>query len=100
MKARKQPASELARLMNLGPKSSEWLAAVGVRTEAELRALGSIAAYRLLALRGYPVSMNLVYAIEGALSGRHWTEIGPDEKERLKARLAEPWDGRELLEDG
>lgn len=44
--------------------------------------------------------MNLVYAVEGALTGRHWTEIGPEEKARLRARLEEPWDGRELLEDG
>jgi DNA transformation protein len=97
MPPRKKDSSELARLMNLGPKSSGWLAAIGVRTEADLRAMGAVMAYRLLGLRGYPVSLNLAWAIEGALSGRHWMEITPAEKERLKTRLAEPWDGRELL---
>ena len=92
------PQSELARLRNLGPQSARWLAAAGVNTEAELRAAGAVGAYRLVALRGYRPSLNLLYAIEGALRGEHWARLPPEVRERLRAELAEPWDARELLE--
>jgi hypothetical protein len=89
---------ELARLRNLGPQSARWLNAVGVHTEAELRALGAVDAYRLLALRGYRPSLNLVYAIEGALRGEHWARLAPEVRERLRAEVAAPWDARALME--
>jgi hypothetical protein len=40
------PRLELTRLRNLGAVSADWLAAVGIRTEAELRALGAVVAFR------------------------------------------------------
>lgn len=92
------PTGELARLRNLGPQSARWLGAVGVHTEAELRELGAVNAYRLLVLHGYRPSMNLVYAIEGALRGEHWARLAPGVRERLRAEVAAPWDARELLE--
>jgi len=93
------PASELARLRNLGPRSVRWLNAIGVHTGAELRALGAVDAYRLLALRGYRPSMNLVYAIEGALRGEHWARLDPAVRDRLRAEVAAPWNARALLEE-
>jgi DNA transformation protein len=92
-----RPASELTRLRNLGPTSAGWLNAIGVHTEAELRALGAVDAYRLLALRGYRPGMNLVYAIEGALRGEHWARLPPEVRERLRVEVAAPWDARALL---
>ena len=91
--------SEIPRLLNLGPACARWLAAIGVRTEAELREMGAVRAYRLLALRGYRPSLNLVWGIEGALRGVHWNALPPEVRERLKAELAQPWDARELLEE-
>ena len=35
----------IARLANLGPKSSAMLAAAGIATVEDLRALGAVAAY-------------------------------------------------------
>ena len=89
---------ELASLRNLGPQSARWLQAIGVNTEAELRELGAVNAYRLLVLRGYRPSMNLVYAIEGSLRGEHWARLPPEVRERLRAEVAAPWNARELLE--
>ncbi|HEU0013053.1 MAG TPA: TfoX/Sxy family protein [Longimicrobium sp.] len=91
--------SEIERMRNLGPACARWLEAIGVRTEAELRRMGPVDAYRLLVLRGYRPTLNLVWAIEGALRGVHWMEIGDEDKARLRAELEAPWDAAALLED-
>jgi DNA transformation protein len=90
--------SELTRIRNLGPQCARWLQAIGVHTEAELRELGAVNAYRLLVLRGYRPGMNLVYAIEAGLRGEHWARLAPEIRERLRAEVAAPWNARELLE--
>lgn len=83
------PGAKLTRLPNLGPASADWLAAVGVRTARDLERLGSINAYRLLKGHGYPASLNLVYAIEGALRGLAWNRLPATLKAELKARAAD-----------
>lgn len=90
----------IGNLRNLGPVSERMLNAVGVHTAAELRDLGAVNAYRLLALRGHRPSLNLVWAIEGALTDVHWMDLSAETKARLKAELEAPWDARGLLEDG
>jgi DNA-3-methyladenine glycosylase I len=79
----------LAKLPNLGPQSSRWLAAIGVRTRRDLEKLGSIDAYRLLKAQGYPASLNLVYAIEGTLRGCEWNRLPAKLVKELKARAAD-----------
>ena len=54
----------------------------------DLEALGSVNAYRLLKQHGYPVSLNLVYAIEGALRGMDWNRLPLALKTELKVRIA------------
>lgn len=93
------PGSEIPRLLNLGPASSRWLHAVGVTTEAELREMGAVRAFRILTLRGYRPGMNLVWAIEGAFRGIHWTALPEEVRQALLAELAAPWNARELLDD-
>ncbi len=73
--------------MNLGPTSRLWLSAIGVRTVADIRRIGSVEIYRLLKAQGYPASMNLVYAMEGAVLGLHWNALPASVKAELR-RLA------------
>ncbi len=80
---------KIAGLPNLGPASARWLAAIGVRTPRELARLGGIEAYRLLRAHGYPASLNLVYAIEGALRGVAWNRLPAALKAELKARATD-----------
>lgn len=80
----KKYVENLSDLKNFGPKSTEWLNAIGVYTKADLRRLGSVTIYRLLKEQGYNVSLNLVYAIEGALMDVHWNKLPPDVKAELK----------------
>ena len=62
------PAS-LPDLRNLGPKSRAMLAAVGVTSLAHLTKLGAVAAYSKVKRSGAPASLNLLWALEGALTG-------------------------------
>lgn len=77
--------TELARLKNLGPESARWLAEMGVTTRADLERLGPVGAYEVLRAEGYNASLNLVYAIWGALNDTDWRRIPPEVKARLQA---------------
>jgi hypothetical protein len=80
--------SELSGLKNLGPKSEEWLNAIGVHTKSDLIRLGSIHAYRLMKDAGFNVSLNLLYAMEGVILGTRWDELPEKLKAELQAAIA------------
>jgi DNA transformation protein and related proteins len=65
------------KMLNVGPKSAAWLRQVGVRTQAELESLGSVATFMKVKRAGFRPSLNLLYALEGALLGCHWQQL-PD----------------------
>ncbi len=79
--------SELERLLNLGPKSTGWLADIGVRTRQDLVEMGIVPAYCLLKAQGYPVSRNLLYALYGALHDVPWNKVPLEVKEQLEAEV-------------
>ncbi len=81
--------SPIARIANLGPTSGKWLNAIGVRTQRDLEALGAVNAYRSLKHRGFPVSLNFVYAIEGALRGVAWNRLPLALKTELRVKVAD-----------
>ena len=68
-----------AKLRNIGPKSAAQLRQIGVRTLDDLRALGSLEAFIKLKRAGFKPSLNLLYALEGALLDCHWQQI-PEER--------------------
>ena len=90
--ARRRPddavPAELLALPNLGPASAGWLAAAGIRTAAQLRRLGSVEAFRRVAVhRQGDVSLNLLYALDGALRGVRWDRLPPGIREELRAAV-------------
>ena len=58
---------ELSKLRNLGPKSSAWLRAVGIKDLEDLKRIGPAEVYLRLQREGFKVSMNLVWALQGAI---------------------------------
>jgi hypothetical protein len=73
---------------NLGPRSAERLALIGVRTLDDLAGLGPAEAYRRLAdLRLPGLSRTMLWAMEGALSGTDWRHLPPARKTELLAAL-------------
>jgi len=65
----------LADLPALGPKSSAMLARAGIETVEHLRALGSAAAYVRVKRAWGGASLNLLWALESALTGDPWQEV-------------------------
>ena len=65
------------KLRNIGPKSMAWLRQTGVRTLEDLKAVGALAAFVRVKRAGFKPSLNLLYALEGAILDCHWQEI-PD----------------------
>lgn len=65
----------ISELKSLGPKSQEMLARAGITTIAQLRDLGPVEAF-VRTKRVVPgVSLNLLWALESALSGEPWQEV-------------------------
>ncbi len=64
-----------AKLLNIGTKSAAWLRQVGLRTYDDLAAVGALEAYVRVKRAGFKPSLNLLYALEGALMGCHWQQV-------------------------
>jgi DNA transformation protein and related proteins len=71
------------KLRNIGPKSAAWLRQTGIRTQADLEAVGALAAYVRVKRAGFKPSLNLLYALEGAILGCHWQEIPEQRRSEL-----------------
>jgi DNA transformation protein len=74
-------------LGGLGPKSAEMLARAGIATAEDLRVVGSVEAFVAVKRAGEPASLNLLWALEGALTGRHWKDVARSERTRLLIAL-------------
>lgn len=74
-------------LRNLGPVTARRLREVGIADEAGLRRLGSLAAYRRVK-HEFPreTTLLLLYAIEAALTDRHWNRLPAAEKAMLRRK--------------
>jgi hypothetical protein len=75
-------------MKNMGPKSSEWLAAVGIHTLDDVAELGVVETYeRVKAAFPEKVSLNLLYGLQAALLDLPWNELPPDIKLELKKKV-------------
>ena len=74
------------KMRNIGPKSSAWLRQVGLRTREDLEAAGALDAFMRVKRAGFKPSLNLLYALEGALHDCHWQEVPESRRSELVAR--------------
>ena len=65
------------KIRNVGPKSAAWLRQVGVRTQEDLQRLGPVEAFMKVKRAGFRPSLNLLYALAGAIENCHWADL-PD----------------------
>lgn len=77
----------LVDLVNLGPKSQEMLAKAGIKTAQELKRLGAVMAYAKTKAVCPKASLNLLWALEGALSGRPWQQVAETDRASLLMAL-------------
>lgn len=83
---RDPPAGDLtlAHLRNLGPKSAAMLAGIGITDREQLARAGALEACRQLRESGHSVSLNMAYAIEGALMDVDWRDLPADFRRNLQ----------------
>lgn len=77
----------IAALPNLGPRSQQMLAQADIHTLEQLRELGAVRAWLQVKRTGGNASLNLLWALEGALTGQHWQEVAKHERLRLLLEL-------------
>ncbi len=77
-------------MKNLGPKSREWLASVGVHSLEEVTRLGAVETYRRVKA-AYPekVTLNMLWGLQAALLGIPWNLLPQDVKDQLRKELEE-----------
>ncbi len=71
------------KLRNIGPKSAAWLRQVGLKTAEDLAAAGPVDAFMRVKRAGFKPSLNLLYALEGALLDCHWQEVPEERRQQL-----------------
>ena len=77
----------LSDLPNLGPKSRDMLEHAGIVSVAQLRQLGAVAAYAQVQRSGQTASLNLLWALEGALTGMPWQQVAREHRTSLLLAL-------------
>jgi hypothetical protein len=86
------------KMRNIGPKSAAWLRQVGLKTPEALAEAGPLEAFMRVKRAGFKPSLNLLYALEGALCDCHWQEVPLARREQLveaaEAAIAELPDPR------
>ncbi len=82
--------ASLISLRNIGPKSAQWLKAVGIQTAEDLSEVGAVEAYQRTK-EAFPdkVSLNMLYALQGALLDLPWSELPPDMAVNLRHEAGE-----------
>ncbi|GAB4572066.1 MAG: hypothetical protein Fur0017_22690 [Anaerolineales bacterium] len=72
-------------MKNLGPKSSEWLASIGVHTLEDVARLGVVETYKRVKA-AYPdkVSLNLLYGLQAAMLDLPINQLPQDIRNQLK----------------
>lgn len=77
----------LGDAQSLGPKSEQMLSDAGIETLNELRQLGSVEAFARVREHHPEASLNLLWALESALTGETWQEVSRNHRTSLLLAL-------------
>lgn len=80
----------LTDLKNIGKTIARRLNEVGIFSEDDLRQVGAVGAHRLIKERHPNETLAVcyyLYSFEGALTDKHWNELGEKRKQLLKAQV-------------
>ncbi|GMQ79431.1 MAG: hypothetical protein BMS9Abin02_2020 [Anaerolineae bacterium] len=82
-------STSLSDLPNIGPRSQEWLNAIGLYSLSDLENVGAVEVYQQLRELDFPVTLNLVYAVQGAIMDCPWNHLPTDIRVSLKFLVLE-----------
>ncbi len=81
------PTPALSELRGLGPASLQMLASVGITSATQLRAADVFALYARIKTLQPRTSMNLLYALLGAVDDQDWRDVAKDRRTEVLMRL-------------
>jgi DNA transformation protein len=81
--------SSIADLPGLGPRSQQMLADAGIGSVEQLRHLGAVAAFAKVRAITPEASLNLLWALESALTGEPWQAVARKHRASLLLALEE-----------
>lgn len=76
-------ARNLSDLLNISFALAENLRRVGIRTPEDLVGTGAEAAWQSLRLGGLQDSVQVLFALEGAIQGVSWRALDPGRRQQL-----------------
>ena len=74
-------------LRGLGPQSRAWLAGIGITTAEHVAAQDPFEVYARIKAAQPRASLNLLYALIGAVEGRDWREVARQDRTGILMRL-------------
>ncbi|WP_415893715.1 TfoX/Sxy family DNA transformation protein [Neptuniibacter sp. PT8_73] len=75
-------------MRNIGTVSRRWLAEIEIYSLADLEQVGPIATYKMIrSMRGGKVSINLLWALVGALEDIDCRDLSPERKAKFRELL-------------
>jgi len=74
-------------MRNIGKVSRRCLREIEIHTVVDLKACGSVAAYRMIKSMQPKATLNLLWALEGAILDIDWREISEVRKSELLSLL-------------
>lgn len=75
------------KIRNIGKVSRQWLYEIGILTLDDLQKSGPITAFQLIRANHPQVSLNLLWALEGAILDIDWRDIPESRKQELRQLL-------------
>ena len=77
-------------MKNLGPKSQEWLASIGIHSLEDVARLGVVETYKRVKA-AYPekVTLNMLWGLQAALLDIPWNELPDDIKDQLRQEVGD-----------
>jgi len=80
----------LTGLPNIAKKIAARLNEVGIFSEDDLRSVGAVGAHKRIKEKYPELTLSVyyyLYSFEGALTDKHWEEIGEERKQQLKSQI-------------
>jgi len=71
----------------LPPKAIAWLAQQGITTQQQLALRGAVSTFLLFKAAGHTVTTRLLFALEAALRGQHWSALDENDHRALLSQL-------------
>ncbi|RMC95326.1 tRNA adenosine(34) deaminase TadA [Aquitalea palustris] len=80
--------SDLLGSPPLPPAAVQWLRDMGIANRQQLRQQGSVTTFLRLKASGRTVTTRLLFALEAAARGVHWSQLSDADKQHLRQQLA------------